>query len=127
MELIKQNSKQRYYQLDFKIKKYKFGSSIKTIENLWKDDPIHFNDEYELAEDISSNIDKVCISDANTHIERLVFPCFKVKNKKTNEIIISHRNNLICGQWTMMIDGGDPNTIKEDKVYIRYLWLLQNV
>ena len=120
MNLIKQNSKQRYYQLDFRIVNH-FGPGGKTIADIWKGDPMRLNPEYELVEDIANSIDKVCISDAHTHIERLVFPAFNVRNKKTGEITTVHRNNQIDGSLTFMTHGGDSKSVRDDAVYIRHL------
>ena len=121
MKLIKSTPKQRYYQLDFKIKNCFSNGVPTTIESIFKNDPIKFREGFELAEDISEYIDKICISDANTHIERLVFPAFNIRNIETGEITLCHRCNKIDGYNTFMIHGGDINSIWDDKVYIRHL------
>ena len=122
MKLLKQNTQQRYYQLNFRIKKYKrTPKKVSTIVDLWKDDPINLLPEYELAEDITESVDKICVSDAHTHVERLVFPAFYVRNKETNEVELCHRNNQIDGKLTMMIHGGSEKDVCPDEVYIRHL------
>lgn len=120
MELIKETVNQRYYQLDFMVSNH-FGPGGKTIADIWKGDPIKLNPEYELAEDISDSVDKVCVSDANTHVERLVFPAFNVRNKETGEVKTVHRNNQIDGSLTFMTHGGDSSSVRDDAVYIRHL------
>ena len=124
MKLIKETSRQRYYQLDFKITKGNRGniSDILTNDN----DPINFEEPWEMGEDLNKGIDKICVSDARTHCERLVFPAFNVRNKETGEIMVAHRNNQIAGCWTMKIHGGDANTMRPDEVYVRYLKRLNN-
>ena len=120
MKLIRKEEGLRYYQLDFKVSKIDRG----TIEEIMSVDPVNVNPKYEIIDDISKSIDKICISDAHTHIERLVFPAFYVRNKETGEIFVSHRLNNIAGKLTMMSLGGDVNMIYKDEVYVRYLRIL---
>lgn len=122
MKLIKENQYQRYYQLDFQIKF--FGKNSSSIADLFKHDPIKLKELYELAEDISESINKVCVSDAHTHIERLVFPAFNIINKETGEIELCHRCNNIDGKHTFMTRGGDPREVHDDAVYIRHLRMI---
>jgi hypothetical protein len=122
MKLIKQTATQRYYQLDFKIKVYGKNQLIKDLDL----NAIEFYPDYELAEDLSESINKVCVSDANTHIERLVFVAFSVRNKTTGEITFAHRCDRIDGKWTFKICGGDPDSVYDDRVYIRHLRQQQN-
>ena len=118
MKLINQTEYQRFYQLDFKI--FRYGND-KTIRDLFFKEPPKFNDGYELAEDIVEYIDKICVSDAHTHIERICFPAFNVRNIKTGDIFVSHRVEAICGCWTLLTHGGDRNAVYPDAVYIRKL------
>ena len=113
----------RYYQLDFKIKNIK--GICKTIEELFSKSPVKLIEGYELAEDISESIDKIAISDATTHAERLVFPAFYVKNTNTGEIKVIHRCDNIHGRHTMLIHGGDVSSMLRPEVYIRALRMLQ--
>ena len=116
IELIeKTSSKQRIYQLDFKIYRYANG----TIKDFFKNN-LRLKPEYEL-DDYSEYIDKVCISDANSHIERLCFPAFFVKNKLTGEQTVTFITIPIAGYFTFKIHGGDPKLVYPDMVYIRYL------
>ena len=122
MKLIKKTDKQRYYQLDFKI--INTYGYFKTIPEIWEAVPIKLVEYWELAEDISAGVDKICVSDARAHIERLVFPAFYVRNKNTGETRLTHRNNTIDGKHTMMIHGGDYRHVYEDKVYVRHLRMI---
>jgi hypothetical protein len=116
MELIEKIENQTYYQLDFKIKK---GATF-TIKEIFEDG-FKFTEDWELDDNISDSVDKICISDAHTHTERLVFPAFYVRNKTTGERRVYHSYNQIAGKMTMMIHGGDPSTVKDHKVYVRWL------
>ena len=126
MELLKENSNQRYYKLPFEIKNHYGPGKEKTISEIWSSDPLKINPEFELAEDVSQSINKICISDAHTHIERLVFPAFSVLNKKTGEITVCHRNNTIDGSLTFMTHGGSSKSIHPDRVYVRHLKMINS-
>jgi hypothetical protein len=116
MELIEKTGNQTYYKLDFKIKKGNTG----TIKEIFADG-FTFTEDWELDDNLSDGVDKICISDAHTHTERLVFPAFYVRNKNTGEKRVYHRCNQIAGELTMMINGGDPSTVRDHKVYVRWL------
>jgi hypothetical protein len=122
--LIKDTGEQRYYQLGFKIKKVGSNHPGKTIQKIFKVDPVKLTDEYELAEDISESVDKVCVSDAHTHVERLVFPAFYIRDKTTGEKKLIHRCNSIDGIVTMMIYGGDESAVYPDETYLRHLRMI---
>jgi len=122
--LITQNNSQRFYQLDFNVSKT--SGSPRTIKQLFEFEPLKFNPGYELAEDVSESINKICISDAHTHTERLVFPAFNVRNKETSEIYTDFRCDTIAGHWTFITNGGDDSFVYDDKVYIRYLKILNS-
>jgi len=57
----------------------------------------------------------ICISDATTHIERLVFPAYEFNGE------YSGTSMDIGGKHTMMIHGGDRDAVYDDEVYIRRL------
>jgi hypothetical protein len=118
MKVLKEfGSHQKIYQLDFKVYKTKNY----TISEIFKVNPIRLKDGYVLDEDLSECIDKVCVSDAHTHHERLVFPAFYVKN---NERILTFRCNAIDGQLTMMTQGGNISSMRKPEIYIRHLRML---
>jgi hypothetical protein len=122
--LIKDAGEQRYYQLNFRIRNGSTGCPGKTIQKIFKVDPLKLLDEYELAEDISESVDKVCVSDAHTHVERLVFPAFYIRDKTTGEKKLIHRCNSIDGIVTMMIYGGDESAVYPDETYLRHLRMI---
>lgn len=120
--LLEKTNTQRIYLLSFRIRNV-FNLS-KTIKETFKDDPPLLKKEYELAEDISESINKICISDAHTHIERLVFPAFEVREKKTGKTTIAFWHQRIHGYWTFKIYGGDSRYVYPDGVYIRHLRMI---
>ena len=63
----------------------------------------------------------ICISDATTHIERIVFIAEKF-DKEYARLSIQ-----IDGKLTMSIHGGDANAVYDDEVYIRHLAMLNKV
>lgn len=130
MELLETlfNGRVRYYQLDFKVRNVKAGVNggwDTTIKELFEADPIRLIEPWVLDEDISESVDKIAISDATTHIERLVFPCFYIKNTKTGERKLWHRTTNIHGKHTMMIHGGDRRSAYSPKTYERALRAIQ--
>lgn len=60
-------------------------------------------------------VEYVAISDAHTHIERLAFPAFKLG--ETYRFLCGD----IAGKHTYLTEGGDPDSVYEDVVYLRYL------
>jgi hypothetical protein len=66
----------------------------------------------------------ICVSDAHTHIERLVFPVRFAEGFGEDDL----RNGVkaclikdlvqIDGEWTMMIHGGDPDAVYEHEYYL---------
>ncbi|WP_025726551.1 hypothetical protein [Bacteroides sp. 14(A)] len=63
----------------------------------------------------------VCISDARTHIERLVFAAEKFPSGYGRTSV------QIDGCHTMMIHGGDSDRIYADEVYLRHLGMINCV
>ena len=63
----------------------------------------------------------VVVSDAFTHIERLVFPGFRLNGNW------SFIEANIDGKHTFMIDGGDPKAVYADEVYLRHLCILNHL
>lgn len=119
--LIKDNGRQRYYELSEPITKGKcdllgeFPDLVKTCsETIAR----RIKEEYkkEALDSIKDGIRYIVVSDAHTHIERLVFPA--VKFKDGNITGISHD---IAGKHTFMIDGGDSRAVYPDEVYLRFL------
>jgi hypothetical protein len=110
MKLIKvHNNRQSFYELGF---------TIKAPNEITTD---HIRDEWEVDDDLTT-VSIVCISDAKTHFERLVFPAFYVKNKITGVRKLAYDMLQIAGDMTMMIHGGDPRTFKEPEEYSKEIW-----
>jgi len=84
-----------------------------------------FNDNWVIDEDCSEEIDKIAISDANTHIERLVFPAFWIKNVETLERKVCWVLEQIDGKLTFIIHGGDYGSVYSPEVYIKHLRSVQ--
>ena len=112
------NGRQKIYLLDFKIYKDVKG---KEINSLYDDFEKNLKKEYVLN-DTTEYVDKICVSDAFTHAERLVFSCFYVKNieNKERRIVVDYYD--IAGETTAMIFGGDTSTMLPPEEYIRQLW-----
>lgn len=66
----------------------------------------------------------VTISDAYTHIERLVFPALDVKLEDGSYASIM---DDIGGKHTFMTQGGDADSVYPDEVYLRRLAQLNNL
>lgn len=67
----------------------------------------------------------VCVSDAHTHVERLVFPAFTyLDNGVVKYSIMSLQ---IDGKHTFSINGGDPDSVHDDEVYLRHLGMVNKV
>lgn len=62
---------------------------------------------------VPSECNVICISDARSHDERIVFAAMIVKGKPT--LITSIQ---IEGEWTSMFYGGDITTVEEPHIYI---------
>ena len=115
--------KKRVYKLNFKVRQFKRpGGSLGTVKELFSGDiwlPSHL-----VIIDDTEAIDKVCISDANDHIERLVFPIVYAIDKRTGNkcLFINYIN--IDGYMTPLIGYGYAKTIHKDEVYLRHLRML---
>lgn len=115
---VNENGLVKVYQLDFKVKNcVSFIPTIKERRLL----ETKLNAPWIIDEDVSESIDKIAISDAFTHSERLVFPAFWIKNIDTGERKICWSHDQIAGCWTMKIYGGDSSSMLSPKKYISQL------
>jgi hypothetical protein len=75
------------------------------------------NEKYKdyVLERLGKGVKYVAISDAHTHIERLAFPAFKFG--ETYGFLCDD----IAGKHTYLTEGGDPDSVYEDAVYLRFL------
>ena len=64
----------------------------------------------------------IAISLARTHIEKLTFPAIRIGEDRYTYIC-----DNIAGKHTFMTTGGDPSTIYDDEVYLRYLATLNGL
>ena len=115
---VNDNGMVKVYQLDFNVKNC--ASFIKTI----KERRLHetkLKEPWIIDEDTLESVDKIAVSDAFTHYERLVFPAFWIKNIDTGERKICWTHDQIAGDWTMKIYGGDCSSMLEPEEYIEQL------
>ncbi len=106
----------RFFKLSFTVTKDVHGKPIEPVDIVLKP-------EYEFIGDLSKGTHYICVSDARTHVERLVFPALPVLEKSTHKISYCVTNYFhIAGEMTMMIYGGDPESIHEPEFYIKQLW-----
>ena len=121
-ELILNKGKKRVYKLNFKVRQFKRpGGSLGTVKELFSGDiwlPRHL-----VIIDDTEAIDKVCISDANDHVERLVFPIVYAIDKRTGKKCL-FINYLNIDGYMVPLGGDNTNTIHKDEVYLRHLRML---
>jgi hypothetical protein len=119
--LIKETSNQRMYKSDVEITKF-------------PNDRFDWDKEIELArprlkQGVSMLEDKcfyVVVSDARTHIERLVFAGMRYEMPDGEEVIGPVSMLQITGYHTMMIYGGDTESVRPDEVYLRQISILNS-
>ena len=113
-KLVHDSGSQRFYELSEPI--FDAPNKLLSIEQLLKEAKGCLKPEFKhLIAENQQSWDMICISDAHTHIERLVFLgiCFE-QNK------YARLNSLqIDGKYTIMIHGGNPDAVYDDKVYLR--------
>ncbi len=123
--LVHNNGRQRFYSLSEPIAK---GMSLFGPCDVMEDIKRYISERIkpEYKEDVLDSFKDGCkmiaVSDAHTHIERLVFPAF-VRDNGEHCIL----TNEIDGKHTFMIDGGDPRSVYPDAVYLRHLCIINNL
>lgn len=116
--LIKSTERQRFYHLSHKIKKgisVLRGKEIDLIEEMNTSKEKDFKPEYRKYCPMEG-VDIICVSDASTHLERLVFAACDF-----GDIGVGRTRVQIDGCHTFMIHGGSSSAMKPDYVYIRRL------
>jgi hypothetical protein len=115
--LVFQTSNQRFYKLSHQITKgYRsFSGEAKDIVQELEAGKKTLKPEYSTVYDGLTGIDIVCVSDAHTHTERLVFAAIPHNGTYARTQV------QIDGAHTMMIHGGDSKSCKPDAVYLRRL------
>lgn len=116
MELIHEEDKKKYYKLDFNVYVSVKGKNLK---ELYEKFLMNFKDGV-IVHSKFDKFDTICISDAHTHCERLVFPAYRYTFCE-NVNKLSHTYDEIAGTHTMMIFGGDTNHHLEAEEYIEQL------
>lgn len=115
--LVFQNSDQRFYKLSHQITKgyqaFKGGEKDAIAELI--ECKKYLKPEYSHIYDGMTGIDIVCVSDAHTHTERLVFAGVAYNGTYARTKV------QIDGAHTMLIHGGDSKMVKPDHVYLRRL------
>ena len=112
---------QRYYELSEPITKgYRFSGEVIDIPTEQLKNKSNVKDEYRKFLHFDG-AHVICISDATTHVERIVFAAEKFGDN------YGRIRLQIDGIITMIIHGGDSRTIHDDKVYLRHLGMLNKV
>lgn len=119
--LVQENSNQRMYKSDVEINKFPnprfdWDSELEYGRSRLK----------EGVEMLEDKCHYVIVSDAKTHIERLVFAGMRYKLASGEEVIGPVSMLQITGYHTMMIYGGDPSSILPDEVYLRQISILNS-
>lgn len=114
--LIYSTENQRYFKLNQKITRgYCTFKGVRDFrEELLDERDTQVKEEYREIYP-SDGFDIICISDANTHLERLVFGACVINEKPSRSHV------QIEGKTTFMIYGGNRQSMKADEVYLRRL------
>lgn len=120
-KLVSTNNTQRYYELSSPIYRGRnFGSDVDIVAELEACKENQIKPEYKpLLRTDGCHI--VCVSDAHTHIERLVFVGENFPSGYGRTGI------QIDGSHTMRIHGGDETYVYPDEVYLRHLGMVNGV
>lgn len=118
-EYLHTEGNKRYYKADKEIKK--FPNTSFDWDTEIKDTKKRLIEGVELLDE---KCFCVCVSDAHTHIERLVFAAGKVKMPDGEINYSPYSMHHIDGNFTFMIHGGDEESIKDDQVYLRHISIL---
>jgi hypothetical protein len=110
---IYEDESRRFYELSEPV----YRSPLKGFELKERVESIkgRLKPEYQYL--IPEFIRMVCVSDAHTHIERLMFVGAKTRDDK----YICLTGIQLDGRHTMMIEGGDARHVHPDSVYLRRL------
>lgn len=114
-QLVHETRNQRFYKIEPPVKTVKELRKEKSVKQAFEDAKRSVKPEFIHLFD-KSEMDLVCISDAHTHIERLVFAAVEYRPGEFGRTTIQ-----IDGAFTMMIQGGDSRRVKPDAVYLRRL------
>jgi hypothetical protein len=115
-KLVHQTDRQRFYESDVEIIKFPNGRF-----DLEKELEYSKSRLKEGVEMLNDKVFIVCVSDAHTHLERLVFAATKYKLPDGEVIYSPMSMQHIDGAMTMRIHGGDAKSMKPDEVYLRHI------
>lgn len=118
--LIEDNGTQRFYKLSHPILKGYIplvGKQTDISADLLASKERDFKEEYK--HECPEACEIICISDAHTHSERLVF--VGMEYLYNGKKILGRTKVQIEGCHTMSIHGGDKRSMKPDAVYLRRL------
>lgn len=120
-KLVSTNDTQRYYELSSPIFIGRnLGHDVDIVAELEECKEKRMKPEYKhLLRTDGCHI--ICVSDAYTHIERLVFVGEKFPAGYGRTSI------QIDGSHTMRIHGGDERSVYPDEVYLRHLGMINGV
>lgn len=120
-KLVETTNKQRFYELSEPIHKGRgLGGYVDIAAELQECKNNRVKPEFKhLIRTDGCHV--ICVSDAHTHIERLVFAAEKFPSGYGNTGI------QIDGCHTMMIHGGDSDRVYADEVYLRHLGMVNGV
>jgi hypothetical protein len=119
-QLIHTTANQRYYKLSEPV--FYSKDHVGMIDIVAKIKSKKWNPEYrgKILSQYQNGCNIIVISDATTHIERIAFAGACIDGKYMPLIKIG-------GEYTMMIHGGWQESIKDDKVYLRWLAKVNNL
>lgn len=119
-KLVETTKHQRFYELSEPIYKgRRFGGDVNIATELQECKDMVKPEFKHLIRTDGCHI--ICVSDAHTHIERLVFAAEKFPSGYGRTGI------QIDGSHTMRIHGGDSDRIYADEVYLRHLGMVNGV
>lgn len=108
--------KQRFYEASLPLTKSAGMCKDIHLKDSMLKERNNMKEEYRhLIDDNIEGLNLICISDAHTHTERLVFAGVKVNNE------YGRLGLQIDGKHTFMIDGGNDDSVYDDKIYLRHL------
>lgn len=120
-KLVETTKYQRFYELSEPIYKgRRFGGDVDIATELQECKDNRVKPDYKhLIRTDGCHI--ICVSDARTHMERLVFAAEKFSSGYGSLGV------QIDGSHTMMIHGGDERYVYPDEVYLRHLGMVNGV
>ena len=124
-KLVHDTGRQRWYELSEPIRKgiCDVSGEVDIVKDMQDCCQRHIKKEFldAVLEQYKDGCRMVVVSDAFTHIERLVFPGFRLNGNW------SFIEANIDGKHTFMIDGGNPEAVYADEVYLRHLCILNHL